>query len=87
MERKALIEFPCDFPLKIVGLATENFEINVLQIIHHHFSDLAENAIAMRHSKNKKYLSLTVTVKAKSQEQLDDLYRDLTKSPHVLFAL
>ena len=81
------LTFPCDFPIKVMGLANDDFEITVLHIIHQHCPDLAETAIQTRHSKNKKYLSLTVTIKVQNQQQLDTIYKDLSAAKQVLMVL
>jgi len=41
----------------------------------------------MRSSKNGRYLSLTVTINARSREQLDALYSELSKHPMVMMVL
>ncbi len=82
-----MVDFPCDFTLKIVGLADAAFEGEVLKILHQHFPHLGEGAIRLNPSKNGKYLAFTVTVHAISQAQLDAAYCDLSASQHVLFAL
>ena len=48
---------------------------------------LAENALQTRLSKNGKYLALSITVHVNSKEQLDDIYRELSSSPHIIMAL
>jgi putative lipoic acid-binding regulatory protein len=82
-----LLNFPCDFNLKIFGLASEELEITVYAIIRQHCLNLSENAIQTRHSANNKYLALTVTVMAQSQQQLDNIYHDLSKNPHVIMVV
>lgn len=79
--------FPCEFPIKIVGKTGSEFESFVLTTIHKHFPDLKENAIEMRPSKDGAYLSITATVLATSKEQLDAVYLELTSNKLVLFAL
>lgn len=82
-----LLTFPCEFVIKVFGMASDQFEVEVLTIIRKHVADLRENALRSRPSKDKKYLALTITIHAESKEQLDDIYRDLSASPHVLMAL
>ncbi len=82
-----LLQFPCDFPFKIMGKNQQEFEIEVLTIIRKHFSDLRETAISSRTSSDGNYLALTITVQAKSQEQLDAAYQELSSSMQVLMAL
>lgn len=79
--------FPCSFPIKIFGMADEKFEIEAISIIRKHIPDLKENAIEHRPSRGGKYLAITITVWINNREQLDAIYQDLTKSPHVLMAL
>lgn len=79
--------FPCDFPIKVFGLANDTFEKAVLTIIHKHVPDLAENALRTRASKDGKYLSITITIHAKNREQVDNIYRELTASEVVIMAL
>jgi len=85
--QKKLITFPCQFPIKIIGLATDTFEGVVICILNQHVSDLGEGAITSKLSKGGKYLSITATINAKSQEHLDEIYRALTSDPHILMVL
>ena len=78
MDRPTLIEFPTDFPLKIMGLAAPDFAQQVVDVVLRHAPDFDPASIEMRPSTGAKYLSLTCTVRATSQTQLDALYRDLT---------
>ena len=82
-----LFEFPCEFPIKVMGKATDEFEFEVTQIIRKHVTDLGESAIKRRESAQSNYAALTVTITATSREQLDAIYIDLTASEHVLMAL
>ncbi len=84
---ETLLEFPCDFPIKIFGKASDEFEITVFTIVHKHFPTLAENSIVSRHSKDNTYLALTILVTAESKEQLDNAYRELSAHELVLMAL
>lgn len=84
---KTLLTFPCEFKFKIIGETESTFEQEVIMILHNHFPRLSEGAIKFSSSKNKKYLSVTATVEAVSQAQLDAAYQDLSASPLVLFVL
>lgn len=81
------MSFPCDFPIKVMGKADLEFQAVVLAIIRKHMPTLGEAAVDTRYSKGNKYLSLTVTAHATSQEQLDALYRELSANEHVVMAL
>lgn len=82
-----LLVFPTDFPVKIMGLASDDYRSLVLGIVTRHFGTLAPDRIEERPSANGKYLSITVTVVATSKAQLDALYMDLTSCSRVLVAL
>lgn len=86
-EGETLLEFPCDFPIKVMGLSCDKFEIAVITIINQHVDNLSEGALAMRPSKNGKYTAITITVTAHSKQQLDNIYLDLTACEHVSIAL
>lgn len=79
--------FPGHFTFKVIGLANGPFEHEVLQIFRQHFPKLGEGAVSINPSKNDKYVSLSITVVATSQAELDNLYQVLTHHPLVLFAL
>ena len=86
-DEQSLIEFPCDFPIKAMGLADGELESQVLAIVRRHAPDLSEGAVRSRPSSNGKYLSITVTVRAHNRAQLDAIYLDLTACQQVLMAL
>jgi len=87
VESSTKLSFPCQFTFKIIGLANEAFEGEVVVILNKHFPQMGEGAITLKDSKNKKYLSYSVTIEAQSQEQLDAAYTELSKNPKVLFVL
>jgi putative lipoic acid-binding regulatory protein len=82
-----LLEFPCDFPIKIMGHATDEFRSLAIGIIVKHFGDLPAERIAERPSSRGRYISVTCTVRAESKAQLDAAYMELTSCRQVLVAL
>lgn len=78
MTNESLLEFPCDFPIKIMGDNCEEFEAEIIHIVRQHAPDLGEGAIRQRKSGKGNYLAITATIRAESQSQLDALYRELT---------
>ena len=86
-DEDALFDFPCEFPIKAMGKACPELEVAVLEIMHRHVPDLGEGAIKVRESSKGNYVSITVTIQAKSREQLDAIYMDLTACEHIKFAL
>lgn len=86
-EPETLFEFPCQYPIKVMGRADEAFEIEIVQIIRRHVPNLPEAAVTRRDSKNNNYAALTIVIEATSRAQLDAIYQDLTRSERVLMAL
>ena len=87
MADETLLEFPCDFPIKVMGAATDEFRSLALGIITRHFGQPAPASIEERPSSGGKYLGLTITVRAESKAQLDAAYVELTSCRQVLVAL
>lgn len=83
----SLIEYPCDFPIKIMGVMQESFAQTMVEVVQVHDPSFHAGKIEMRPSSKGTYLSLTVTVWATSREQLDNLYRELTSHPMVKVVL
>ena len=86
-ERKTLLEFPCDFPIKIMGAKADGFVHAITQIAAHFDPSFDASTIELRPSKAGNYLGITITVTATSREQLDELYRTLTTHPMVKVVL
>jgi uncharacterized protein len=82
-----LIEFPCDFPIKVMGAACDGFAQTVADVVLKHAPEFDAATMEMRPSKAGNYLSLTCTIRAVSQAQLDALYRELSSHPMVKVVL
>ena len=82
-----LLEFPCAFPLKIMGLASDALAQTVLGIVQRHAPDFDGATMEMRASSGGKCVSLTCTINATSKAQLDALYRELSGHPMVKVVL
>ena len=79
----SLIEYPCDFPIKIMGVMQDAFAQTMVDVVSSHDPEFHAGKLEMRPSTKGNYLSLTVTVRATSREQLDNLYRALSSHPTV----
>jgi len=84
---ESLLAFPCDFPIKVMGLTQPGFAQAVVRVVQRHAPDFDAGTVEMRSSREGKYLSVTVTVNATSREQLDELYRELCDHPMVTMVL
>ncbi len=86
-DQESPLKFPCEFPIKAMGRATPELEIAVLEIMHRHVPDLGEGAVRTRKSRQGNYVSITVTIQARSRDQLDAIYMELTACEHIVFAI
>ena len=84
---ESIFEFPCDFPIKAMGKADQDFDCLVVGLIRKHCPNLHEGSVETRLSAGGKYMSVTVTIQAESKGQLDSIYMDLTAESRVLVAL
>ena len=82
-----IVEYPCDFPIKILGHTRAGFAQAILEIVRRHAPDFDGSSMEMKSSKRGKYLSLTCVIRATSREQLDRLYRELCDHPMVVMVL
>lgn len=83
----SLIEYPCEFPIKIMGHTRAGFAQAMLEIVRRHAPEFDGTTLEMRSSKHGKYLSITCTINATSHAQLDALYRELCDHPMVVMVL
>jgi putative lipoic acid-binding regulatory protein len=84
---ESLIEYPTDFPIKIMGVMQDAFVQTMVELVTLHDPTFHVGKMEMRPSAKGTYLGLTVTVHAISREQLDNLYRALTSHPMVKMVL
>ncbi len=82
-----LMEFPSDFPIKVVGRRDGDLRALTQAIIERHAGPLAESNVRSRASTDGNFLAVTYVVTATSREQLDAIYRELTACKSVLMAL
>lgn len=87
MTKTSLIEFPCQFPVKIIGIHSPNFLEEIKQITKKHFPNFVDGDLTQKQSENNNYLALTINVLAQNQEMLDAYYQDITKNEHIKMVL
>ena len=83
----SLIEYPCAFPIKVMGAHVEGFVEAVVAVARHFDPGFDANTVETRPSRAGNYLGVTITVTATSREQLDELYRTLSTHPMVKVVL
>lgn len=86
-EQDSLIEFPCSFPIKVMGASVPHFAETIGAAVRELVPDFDPATISQRKSAQNKYTALTVTIRATSREQLDSVYTMLTSHPLVKVVL
>ncbi len=85
--KDSLIEYPSQFPIKVMGQKADGFVHAVTEIAQRFDPSFDASTIELRDSRAGNYLGITITVTATSREQLDDLYRALSSHPMVKVVL
>ena len=86
-ETVSLLEFPCRFPIKPMGRTREDVESVIKGIVLAHAELWPEEPLRVSPSKEGNFLSVTAVIEARSQQQLDAIYQDLTDCDQVMMAL
>ncbi len=84
---QSLIEYPSEFPIKIMGVMQEAFAQTMVEVVLQHDPTFHAGKMEMRPSSKGTYLALTVTILAINRTQLDNLYRELSAHPMVKMVL
>ena len=87
MSDESLLEFPCDFPIKMMGEDSPEFRATARALVESHTGPLDEQRVQNALSRNGRFVSVTITINAQSRQQLDDIYRDVSAHPSILMAL
>ncbi len=85
--KDSLIEYPCRFPIKVMGAMVDGFADALAEVAREFDPDFDPATMELRPSKGGNYLGVTITVTATSREQLDGLYLRLTGHPMVKIVL
>ena len=86
-EQAPLLQFPCSFPIKVMGRDENAFKDTVVRMVQKHAGNLSDGDIRVAPSREGNFVSITITINAASQQQLDDIYGDLSACDDVLFSL
>ena len=87
MSEESALQFPCEFPIKMMGRDTPEFRSAARTLVENHVGGVSDERVQASISRNGRFVSVTVTITATSQQQLDDIYRDVTAHDDVLMAL
>ncbi len=83
----SLLVFPCDFPVKILGRAEDDFVSLAVEIVRRHAPALESGQVTTRPSRDGNFVAITCTIVATSRGQLDALYEELSAHERVMMAL
>jgi len=84
---ESLLDFPCRFPIKMMGRHGNRFRQVAIQLVETHTGKIPVDDISESSSSNGNFMSITVTIDAQSREQLDNIYQALSDHEEVLVAL
>ena len=71
------IEFPCDYPIKVLGRHSDEFQAVIIGVFEQHAPGFDQETIKIKASSKGTFTSVTITITATGQEQLEALHRDL----------
>jgi putative lipoic acid-binding regulatory protein len=77
------IEFPCDYPIKVLGSRSPEYETIILEVFERHAPGFDRDKITRRDSRKGTFAALTITITATGSEQLEILHQDLMATGHV----
>lgn len=82
-----LLEFPCDYEVKAMGYAGDDFEEHIVSVVTRHASLADPRQVSSRSSSGGRYLSVSVSIQARSREHLELVYAQLKNDERVVFML
>ncbi len=82
-----LLQFPTDYPIKVLGRPTPEFRARIHAIVLKHAPNLSSDRVSERLSQNGNFLSISYTVAAESREQVVALATELSACEGVLMVI
>lgn len=86
-EKSVKLEYPCEYPIKVMGLQEEGFIDCIVEVVQRHDPQFAAETISSRESRNGKYLSVKVTIIATGPDHIQSLFEDLKATGRVVMVL
>ncbi|TRW49408.1 DUF493 family protein [Aliidiomarina halalkaliphila] len=80
-----LLDFPCDFRFKVMGLATEQLADQIIEVVQEHAP--GDYTPEVRPSSKGNYYSVSVSVVVVSKQHIETLYRALSNIDDVRYVL
>jgi putative lipoic acid-binding regulatory protein len=82
-----ILQFPCELPIKVFGKNDDRFPDIAYEIVRAHVNTLEPSDVSSQSSRQGRFVSLTINIRAESRAQVDAVYQDLSSSPSVLMVL
>lgn len=86
-EEPPKIEFPCRYPVKVLGVAGDDFKARVFRVMKRHAPELQESDVSSKKSREERFCSLTFTIEATGKPQLEALFQELKEIDAVKMVL
>ena len=86
-DKSSLIQFPCEFPIKIIGISSDNFVRDITSIILKHYAETKLENITYKNSGQGSFTAITTLIYCHDQQTLDALYMELTAYPGIKMVL
>ena len=87
MSEAPKLEYPCDYPIKVMGLNEHDFPACVIDVVLRHDPGFAAESISLRPSSNGKYVSVTATITATGEAHIEAVFIDLKATGRVVMVL
>lgn len=87
MQEKPLITYPTPYPIKIIGISSDNYKTDLLQVIEQHDPDYQRHSVKLKPSRNGKFVSLHVVIIAQSEQHIMTLTKAIKNNPLVKMIL
>ena len=85
--KRPKIEFPCLYPIKIIGCSVENFKGIVISQVERHTGPIDLELITVKKSRKNNYISVNITIAASGEKQLGKIFEDLKRIKSVKMVL
>lgn len=81
------IVFPCEYPIKVIGIAGKDFQASIAEIVVRHCPEFDASRIEVVDSRNGNYASLRFSIHAKGKTHIQQLFMDLKTNKNVQMVL
>ena len=81
------IEFPCDYPIKVIGDASGASVSEIISVVRRHAPEVTPDEVSTRQSRKGNFQSVRITIVATGESQLRSLHEELIALPSVRMVL